>query len=677
VTVEDAPASPATSRPTAGSRGGRGPRLRHRPALDGLRGLAVASCLTYQMVPGQFAGGWLGIDMFLTLSGFFIAAMLLQEQRSTGRVDYWRFIKRRGRRLLPGHLLLLFGTVVLTWWLMPVGRWTSVAGDIAASVVEMVNWRFISAEQSYFNNISLPSPLRHMWSLSVQEQYYVVFPLVLLLLSRVARTRRTRIAFFMGLIGLSLWRMNALYEPGTDPSRVYFGTDTRIFEVLIGVVGAYFLSERAFAHSRGRQHRGWLTRWDRALGWAGLGSLALLFWFMTHLSERSPWLFQGGLAAVCGLTMVAIVAASSPQTNFLQRILSWRVLRWIGRMGFSLYIWHWPLVVFTTLARPEWSTAAQRVVSMSLTVGIAWLSNRFVETPIHEKGLRGWLPWHPRLKRVLVVGAVPAILLGAFQLDAQAMSRGATGTGLDLALPAPAYTAGSESLPVVVVGNSIAAGLAGRGDASRFTDLRVDLVASLGCDPWVREERQSADVTPPRPECLTWRRDWPGQIRAADRPYVLYVVSPNLLPDYRAPDGSWATPPSAEHDRILRGILDELRTRVREAGAGGFGIVNLACHRRPDLGGNLVVRRSNDDQLVRHLNGVVLDWSRTHGVRVFDAYGTLCPGDTYYASVNGVQLYDDGVHYGFQSAPMVFDWLAPQLQAAARTRGTADAGLSP
>jgi hypothetical protein len=470
--------------------------------------------------------------------------------------------------------------------------------------------------------------------------------------------------------------MNALYEPGTDPSRVYFGTDTRIFEVLIGVVGAYFLSERAFAHSRGRQHRGWLTRWDRALGWAGLASLALLFWFMTHLSERSPWLFQGGLAVVCGLTMVAIVAASSPHTNLLQRLLSWRVLRWIGRMGFSLYIWHWPLVVFTTLARPEWSTAAQRVVSMSLTVVVAYLSNRFVETPIHERGLRGWLPWHPRLKRVLVVGAVPAILLGAFQLDAQAVSRGATGTGRDLALPAPAYTPGTEPLPVVVVGNSIAAGLAGRGDASRFADLHVDLVASLGCDPWVREERQSADVTPPRPECLAWRQDWPGQIRAAERPYVLYVVSPNLLPDFRASDGSWAMPPSAEHDRVVRGILEELRTRVREAGAGGFGIVNLACHRRPDLGGNLVVRRSNDDQLVRHLDGVVLDWSRAHGVRVFDAYGALCPGDTYYASVNGVQLYDDSVHYGFQSAPMVFDWLAPQLQAAARARGTVDDGLS-
>ena len=680
MTIDEArsPAPRSSSPGGAGGSGRRGrpSRLRHRPALDGLRGLAVASCLTYQMIPREFAGGWLGIDMFLTLSGFFIASMLLQEQRATGRVDYWRFIRRRGRRLLPGHLTLLLGTVVLTWWLMPVGRWQSTAGDIAASVVEMVNWRFISAEQSYFNNISLPSPLRHMWSLSVQEQYYVVFPLVLLVLSRFVRSRHGRVTFFVGLIALSLWRMHSLYEPGTDPSRVYFGTDTRIFEVLIGVVGAYLLSERAFAHSRGRRHRGWLTRWDRSLGWAGLASLALLFWFMTHLSERSPWLFQGGLAVVCLLTMVAIMAASSPRTNLLQRILSWAPLRWVGRMGFSLYIWHWPLVVFTALAHPTWPVWQQHVVSMTLTVAIAYLSNRFIETPIHLRGLRGWLRGWPRLRTVLVVGVVPAILVGALQLHARALTQGATGSGLDLALPAPAYTPGTQALPVVVLGNSIAAGLAGRGSAERFPDLRVDLVASLGCDPYVRDNRQGPDPVPPSVECIAWRDDWPARIRGAERPYVLYVVSPNLLPDFRAADGSWTAPGSVEHDRVVRGVLDEIRERARGGGAGGFGIANLACHSRADLGGNLLVSRSNDIQTVRHLDALVLDWAVAHRVRVFDTYGALCPGDTYYPSVNGVQLYDDTVHYSFQSAPMVFDWLAPQLQAAARARGTEDDGLS-
>lgn len=670
--VQPAPEIPYNPRPSAGA---RGIRLRHRPALDGLRGLAVASCLTYQMIPNHFTGGWLGIDMFLTLSGFFIAAMLLQEQRSTGSVNYWNFIKRRGRRLLPGHLLLLAGTLVIGFFLIPPGRRSSVAGDIAASVVEMVNWRFISNDSSYFNTLNMPSPLRHMWSLSVQEQYYVVFPLVLWFVSIFFRTRWTKALIFLGLALLSMVRMNQLYVPGTDPSRVYFGTDTRIFEVLIGVVAAFLLSERAFAASRGVEHKGFLHRFDRALGWAGLASLGLLFFWMIRLSEYSPWLFQGGLAAVCGLTLVAIIAASSPNDNLLQKLLSWRVLRWIGRMGFSLYIWHWPFVVFTQLALPDLPRPAQLTTSMTLTIVVAYLSNRFLETPIHTHGVKAMFPTRPTLRKVVCLGVAPAILAGSFLFAKSGDWAIANTADGEYTLDIPAYKAGEETLPVTILGNSVATGLVLRRDKTSTPDLKVDMIASLGCNPTDRVLVLNDKPNPPTAECLSWRQRWPKAIRAQEQQVVVYLTSISLLADYHD-NGQVIGFGTPAHDAMTRGVLDELRQRSFEAGAGGFAVANLACHENVAIGGPTVAARINSPDSVKRLNTIVQDWARSHKITVIDTYSALCAGDQFHKSVNGAELYDDGVHYSVKSAPIVFNWMAPQLQRIVKQRGTADDGLA-
>jgi peptidoglycan/LPS O-acetylase OafA/YrhL len=668
---ERKPEIPHNPRPSAGA---RGIRLRHRPALDGLRGLAVASCLTYQMIPNEFTGGWLGIDMFLTLSGFFIAAMLLQEQRSTGSVHYWNFIKRRGRRLLPGHLILLAGTVLLSLWLIPPGRRSSTAGDIAASVVEMVNWRFISNDSSYFNTLNMPSPLRHMWSLSVQEQYYVLFPLVLWFVSIFFRTRWTKALIFLGLALLSMARMSQLYVQGTDPSRVYFGTDTRIFEVLIGVVAAFLLSERAFAASRGVEHRGFLHRFDRLLGWAGLAALGLLFFWMIRLSEYTPWLFPWGLAAVCGLTLVGIIAASSPTDNLLQRILSWSPLRWVGRMGFSLYIWHWPLVVFTNLAYPDLPKAVGNTFSMILTVIIAWLSNKYVETPIHTHGVKALFPSRPTLRKIVCLGAAPAILLGSLLLAKSGewgLDEGPGGYSLQV----PAYQPTKETLPMAILGNSVATGLALRRDAKTTPDLKVDLIASLGCNPTARVLVYENKATPPSTECLAWRDRWPNAIRPKDKQVILYLTSISLLADYQD-NGTLVKFGTPEHAKITREVLDELRQRSFKGGAAGFVIANLACHQNVAIGGPTVAARINSADAVKQLNTLVEDWARSHKIQVIDLYSALCAGDQFHPSVNGAELYDDGVHYSVKSAPIVFDWIAPQMQKAIQARGTANDGLA-
>jgi peptidoglycan/LPS O-acetylase OafA/YrhL len=625
------------------------------------------------MIPGTFTGGWLGVDMFLTLSGFFIAAMLIQEHRSTGSIHYWNFIKRRGRRLLPGQLFLFCGVLIMSYFLVPVGRQDSVARDTIASLLEVVNWRFISNEQSYFNNLGMPSPLRHMWSLNVQEQYYVLFPLLLILINVFVKSRNGKVVIFMGLAAVSMWRMHELYVPGTDPSRVYFGTDTRIFEVLIGVLAAFMLSERAFATSKGHEHYGWLTRWDRVLGWAGLASVLLLFRWMLTVSEYSPWLFPKGLAAVCGLTLVAIIAASSPYENLLQRILSWRVLRWIGRMGLPLYLWHWPLAVFTRLAMPEWPLLVQNVVSMGLTVALGYWTHQHLEEPIHRHGIKALFPSRPFLRKVVVFGSVPAIVVGSFAL---ANSASLANTGDSVELDTPWYTATDTRMPVMLLGNSVAVGLSARGQTNRFPDLPTGHLASLGCDPFVRQEvDKNKKSIPPSKECLAWKQRWPTRIDPNAHATFVYIISPNLFPNYLV-DGKTVKPGQPAHDHVITGILDELRQTVFDRGAGAFMVANLACRERFDFGEDIVVTRSNDFEMVKHLNSVVGTWADKHHVTVIDQYGALCPGDRFFEDVNGVLLYDDTVHFSEASAPIIWSWMAPQIQKVARERGTEADGLA-
>ncbi len=649
-------------------------KLKRRPALDGLRGFAVGACLIYQMFPSVFSGAWLGVDMFLTISGFFIAAMLLQELKSTGRIDYWRFLKRRARRLGPGQLTLFAAVLVATAFLMPIGRRADVAKDTVASLFEVANWRFVSIEASYFNTATIPSPLRHMWSLSVQEQYYIVFPLLLMGLLRISRKKQALYLLFGGLTLLSIGRMAALYVPGTDPSRVYFGTDTRIFEVLIGVLGAFLLADRAFAMSRGRHYAGWLHRWDHIVGWAGLASIVLLFAGMLTLTEYSSFLFPWGLVVVCVLTMIAIMGASSPTDTVMQRILSWSWLRAIGRMGLPLYLWHWPVQVFMVLAFGQWPRILLHTVSMGITVLLGVATHRWLEDPVHRRGLAGFLPGWPVLRRIVVLGIVPAILTGAAVVAGPVVEEEVS-SDPGLVLTIPTYTPQQYPLPVMLMGNSIARGIFERRNLATAPDIGLGLIAGWDCDLVARATYEPTARSTPTPGCLEFQRTWDTSIVRDQRPVIALVMSPNLITDYTV-DGKVVSAGDPAHDEVVRGILDEVRNRSIAAGAGGFMVFNFACRNRPDMGAITEITRSNDISTVRQVNATVKSWGDAHGVEVVDMFGALCPGNTFHEVVNGITLYDDGIHYSERSAPMIYSWMAPYLQAAAIRRGTPNSGVA-
>ncbi|MHA7125542.1 acyltransferase family protein [Janibacter indicus] len=647
---------------TRGSRNG---------ALDGMRGLAVIAVMAYHVVPDPFTGGWLGVDMFFVLSGFLICSMLLRERERTHTIDYVRFLGRRARRLLPGLALMLVAVLGAAMIFETGGRRRSVAIDVVASALQVSNWRLILADESYFAQVGAPSPIRHTWSLGVQEQFYVVFPLVLLLLFARVRNYRTMTYVFGGVAVLSLASMIWLYDPGLDPSRVYFGTETRLFELLIGVIGAIVLhrrARRALRRPRPGRPRGWRRQTEEAFGWFGLVALLLLGYWMFTVDEFSPWLFLGGIVIIDLLTMLVIVAVTSPFPNILTRLLAVRPLMKAGDMSYSLYIWHWPVIVYLVPIMEGSSELARQITAVVVTIAISWVSYTFVENPIHRHGLQALWRRRPRVGPALATAAGPVVLAGAVALAATPALASAESVGVNL--PAdPYYGTAAADLPadvprqeVVLVGASTAAGLGARGKTERTPDVDVEVVASLGCDPLERVTSREGGVTPESANCSSYRDRWVEAVDTADDPVAVFFLHTALFYDVVV-DGQVASPPSPEYDAAITDYLDQLDQTARDNGASRVAVINMACHQRPDFGKSSAVSRSNDLEMVQHFNKVVDEWAKDADADVYDNYKLLCPGDRYYGEVNGLPLYDDGLHFTKQSAPLMWRWVASQVRS--------------
>ena len=374
--VEPAPAPvPATAR--AGDE-----QLRYMPALDGLRALAVAAVLAYHADLGWARGGFLGVDVFFVLSGFLITGLLLADRDRHGRIRLGRFFRRRALRLLPALITLLVVVSLAIPFLAPDQAWR-LRGDLLAALGYVSNWWLVLQDQSYFQAIGRPPVLQHLWSLAVEEQFYIVWPLVLGLAMRWVPARRRLGGWVLLGAGASAALMAALHEPGTDPSRVYYGTDTRVAALLIGAALACL-----WPHSSaptGRMRRG-------VLGGVGLIALAGLALCMARVDEFEPGLYQGGFLGVALLAATVVAVGAARQPTFVGRMLGSRPLVWTGKRSYAIYLWFWPVFMLT---RPHadvpLSGVPLLVLRVSLTVAIAAASYRFVETPAREGALgRAW-----------------------------------------------------------------------------------------------------------------------------------------------------------------------------------------------------------------------------------------------------------------------------------------------
>ncbi|HEY5012857.1 MAG TPA: acyltransferase, partial [Acidimicrobiia bacterium] len=375
------------------------PRLRYEPALDGLRGFAVLAVMGYHARVGWLRGGFVGVDVFFVLSGYLITALLLAEHAQTGRIDTPAFWGRRARRLLPALLLLLLGVAGYVAFIAYSGDRGAIRADAVASLLYVQNWHLAWSGTSYFAAFKAPSPLRHLWSLAIEEQFYVVWPVALLVLLRVARGRRWVLAASIAVgAAASALLMAALYRTGHDPSRVYYGTDTRAQELLVGASLAVVLSRAA----------GLPAVVGRLLRWAGLPAAVAVVWVVTRAADSSTWLYRGGFLAVAVATAVVVATIVTGPAHELPRALGVAPLRATGRISYGLYLWHWPVYLVLDPDRTGLHDAGLLALRLAVTFAIAILSFVLVERPVRI----GSAPiWQGRRLRVATVASVAAVVV--------------------------------------------------------------------------------------------------------------------------------------------------------------------------------------------------------------------------------------------------------------------------
>jgi peptidoglycan/LPS O-acetylase OafA/YrhL len=364
---------------------------RYMPGLDGLRALAVLAVIAFHLQFTWASGGLLGVGIFFTLSGFLITSLLVEQWWRRGSIKLGDFWLRRARRLLPALFVML---AIVTAWITidDRARLASLRGADGAAAGYFSNWYLIAKNQSYFARFAPPAPLDHLWSLAVEEQFYLLWPILLILgllmLRRFATARsggqlpdsfrrrapRWFIVPTAALCLASAFEMARLYTPGVDPTRVYEGTDTRAFGLLIGAV-------LALAWPAGRTVKPGLV--VRALldaaGVVGLAVIGVLIW---RVGEYSAFGYRGGLVLLSVATTAVVATTACPGT-LVGFALGWRPLRWIGARSYGIYLWHYPVIVLTTPAnsKPDLTRAA---IQVAVVVVIAALSWRFIEEPIRH-----------------------------------------------------------------------------------------------------------------------------------------------------------------------------------------------------------------------------------------------------------------------------------------------------
>ena len=356
-------------------------RLSYITGLDGIRAVAVMAVLFYHANFPWALGGFLGVETFFVLSGFLITALLLAEWQSTRQIDLKHFWLRRARRLLPAVWLLLLALPALAI-LFARDALPRLKEDIPAALLYITNWVYIVREVPYFEAFGRPPLLQQLWSLAVEEQFYLLWPLLLLFLLRCSKNKRyILLSSIILMIALSAVWMAVLYSPDLDPLRVYYGTDTRAAGFLVGALLAVVWSPWKTWQKTGQ------LRFE-TLGWAGLFALLI---FYNRLNEFQPFLYRGGILLTALASALLIVGASTP-TTFISRVLEISPLRWIGSRSYSIYLWHWPVFMLT---RPGFDidlpTLWIRAGQVAITFLLAELSYRWVETPVRQRGFRASL----------------------------------------------------------------------------------------------------------------------------------------------------------------------------------------------------------------------------------------------------------------------------------------------
>jgi len=555
---------------------------RHLPALNGLRGVAVMGVVAYHLQLGWALGGYLGVDLFFVLSGFLITTLLLEEWVEVGRINLAVFWGRRARRLLPA-LFLVVGALAL--YLVVNAHFggpganglidlSGLRGDALSTLLYVNNWHSIFAHQSYFAQFSTPSPLQHTWSLAIEEQFYLVWPLVLLILLRLARRmwRGTGVILTLSLGVLSAILMAVLFHPGSDPSRVYYGTDTRLFDLMAGATVAFIAAARPQPNLTAR----------RTLHLVGpVAAVALgVFWVTAGTAGGLPtdFMFEGGFLICAALAALVVADARLAEPGRFSRALAWRPLHFIGTISYGIYLWHWPVIVYLNGARTGLSAWPLDLLRITVTLAVSTASYYLVERPIRQAHERRWVSWWGAPVAAVVTAAAivvatfpavadPAHVVGTTRVAT--VTRPGSGTGrvpgsggfvgqqrIRLSvIPSPAHP-----LRVLILGDSV------------MHDASYGITAALQATGEATVATRTIDGFG-----LTTATNWPTSI-----PNLIHQTRAQLIVASWSWDQYGPTSPSALHQPVQYTAL--LRSAVATMLAPGNGVEGVIFTQFPQSG---------------------------------------------------------------------------------------------
>ena len=548
------------------------PALERQPALDGLRGVAVAAVVAFHLE--HLPGGFLGVDLFFVLSGFLITSLLLVEFEGRRGIDLGRFWSRRARRLLPA-LFLLLGGLALLFAIKSLSQSPGFRGDALSTLGYVANWHAMARDIGYWDLFAQPSPLDHMWSLAIEEQFYLLWPPVVLGLLVLARRRAgggSRVVVGVAVAGAAAsFAVLALTWTATDTSRAYYGTDARVGPTLLGAALAALLAsgrrrsaiapDAAVPEERiGGPPRPTGSWWTPV---AGVAARAFLLWSFVEVRGTEPAYYRGGLAAFALAAVVVVAVVVRGRAGPLGAVLGFAPLRGLGIISYGVYLWHWPVIVYATPERTGLDGWVLDAACVAVTLALAIASFVLIERPIRRGALRGGLRG---LRAPLALGgAVAAVAALVVVATAGAPSKsdvtvvaGATEEASDFPMQALPESVPSRSPRILLVGDSgpIFLGPALAAEAAKDGAV-VAYDSQFGCTPLVPEGKtRYGEKVVDLPICHDLRRQtWAGLVDQFDPDVVVYYLAAITGLGQVRMDGEWVGDCDPAYDAYLRETL--------------------------------------------------------------------------------------------------------------------------
>jgi peptidoglycan/LPS O-acetylase OafA/YrhL len=598
------------------------------PALDGLRAVAVIGVILFH--GGYLRGGYLGVDLFFVLSGFLITSLLLKEPDGVRLVRFW---SRRARRLLPALLLLLAAVAGYAAFLAAPTELQRIRGDSWATLLYYANWHAVLAEQRYWDLFSTPSPLAHTWSLAIEEQFYLIWPLCVAAIMRARRAKRALLIFSLAVGTLTLAWMAYRYVPNDATSRVYFGSDTRASALALGAALAAGLALR----SHPPKHK------SEAGAWVGAGILAVCWW---HIGGSDAFLYRGGFL-ICQLAVVLLLlGASHPQAGWLARGLSLTPLTWIGKLSYGLYLWHWPVFVALSEARVGVDGVRLFAVRVAVSVGLAAASFYALERPIRRGAVGG--------KRMWALAPASFLIVAGLNYVSTEPRQAVAGERAWLTVSAERQNRAAP-LSLMLVGDSVAERLAMfMTPLAERLGVQMSHVADAGCGVFPAKARlrlPNGKVAVPGRNCAPLPKRWHSK-RKHD--VALLVFGAPALGDWEL-DGRWQHPCEKRFDatfeRRMTAAIDAL------AGHGTAVFVATMPYVIDDDYGHREDRRT--DCLNHRIAAATA--ARPFAATI-DLAAHVCPRGKCKTRLDGVLLRHDGQHFEGEGAELIGWWLVTQIR---------------